>query len=320
MVQPHYDGHGPHRTIGEQTDCPAESCAGMTLLPVLHSGWATILICTLLFVEEAGVPLPFAPGDGLLVVGGLVVAAGLVQAWVFIPVALVAVISGALVGYSWSRLFGAKRLRSAAQLLGARRSLERVSTRLQAASPLGIAVCRLIPGLRVYTTLVAGAIGVRRRTFLLGAVPATVVWVITFTVLGIVVGAPAGRYLEHLDKVAVRSGVLLAIGIGAFLALRYAPGGRQVPSAPGPWRIVAAVFIDAGIVGSVAAGLSTVVRLIFHSHEPDNYFEILAAIGALAFLYIFVSRFQAGTTAGEAALAVSYRPRRRDGRRHRFST
>ncbi len=292
----------------------------MTPLAVLHSGWATILICTLLFVEEAGVPLPFAPGDVLLVAGGLVVAAGLVQAWVFVPVALMAVIAGALVGYSWSRLFGAQRLRSAAQRVGASQSLERVSTRLQAAGPLGIAACRLIPGLRVYTTLVAGATGVRRRTFVLGAVPAAFVWVISFTVLGIVVGVPAERYLEHLDKLAIRSGVLLAVGVGAFLALRYAPGGKNLLSAQGPWRIPAAVAIDAGIVGSVAAGLSIAVRLIFRSHEPDNYFEILAAIGALVFLYIFLSRFQAGTTAGEAALAVSYRPKRRGGGRHGSTT
>jgi membrane protein DedA with SNARE-associated domain len=287
----------------------------VSLLQGLHSGWATLLICTLLFVEEAGVPLPFAPGDLLLLTGGLLIAGGLVPAWVFLPVALVATIGGALVGYSWSRLVGAERLGTAAHHLGVSRSLERVSNRLRAASPVGIAVCRSLPGLRVYTTLVAGATGLGRGTFVLGMVPAAFTWVVAFTLLGVAVGLPAEHLLERVNQAAVRGAILLAVGLVGFLALRYAPGASGATlSAPGRWRLPAAVAIDAGIVGSVAAGLSALARLVFHSQEPNDYFEILTAIAVLAFLFILLTRIRAGKTPGEVVLSIDYRPTRGTGR------
>jgi len=215
----------------------------VSLLQGLHSGWATLLIWTLLFAEEAGVPVPFAPGDVLLLAGGLLIAGGLVPAWVFLPLALVATVGGALVGYSWSRVVGAERLGAAARRLGVSRSLDRVSDRLRAASSVGIAVCRLLPGLRVYTTLVAGATGVGRGTFVLGMVPAACAWVLAFTLLGVAAGLPAERLLERVNQAAVRGAVLLAVGVGAFLALRYAPGAaRDTLSAPGWWRVAACLL------------------------------------------------------------------------------
>lgn len=39
-----------------------------------------LVICGLLFLEEVGVPLPFAPGDLLLAIAGIAVAAGRVPA------------------------------------------------------------------------------------------------------------------------------------------------------------------------------------------------------------------------------------------------
>lgn len=290
----------------------------MSLLQGLHSGWAALLIWTLLFIEEAGVPLPFAPGDVLLMAGGLLIAGGLVPAWLFLAVALAASIGGALVGYSWSRLVGLERLGAAAHRLGVYRTLQRVSNRLRAAGPLGIGVCRLLPGLRVYTTLVAGATGVGRRTFVLGMVPAAFLWVMAFTLLGVAVGLPAEHVVARVDQALIRGAVLLAVGVSAFLALRYAPGAAaDTLPAPGWWRLPAAVAIDAGIVGSVAAGLSALARVVLHSGEPNDYFEILAAMAVLAFLYIFVTRIRAGHTPGEVALGVNYRPTRRAPRRAR---
>jgi membrane protein DedA with SNARE-associated domain len=41
----------------------------------LHSVVAIVLLCTLLFAEEAGVPLP-TPGELTLIVAGLLIATG----------------------------------------------------------------------------------------------------------------------------------------------------------------------------------------------------------------------------------------------------
>jgi len=49
----------------------------MTLLQGLHGTFAVVLICTLLFVDEAGLPLPIAPNEALLLLTGVLVASGI---------------------------------------------------------------------------------------------------------------------------------------------------------------------------------------------------------------------------------------------------
>ncbi|MGC1908773.1 MAG: VTT domain-containing protein, partial [Candidatus Dormiibacterota bacterium] len=134
----------------------------MSFLSGLHGVVAIVLLCSLLFVEEAGVPLPFAPGELTLLAGGLLIAAGGLDPWVFFPVAYAACVAGATVGYSWARVVGERGMTGLAVRFHKARALERVAARVRAARPLGIGASRLIPGLRIYTTLVAGAFGVRR--------------------------------------------------------------------------------------------------------------------------------------------------------------
>ena len=58
----------------------------MSYLQGLHGVVAIVLLCSLLFAEEAGVPLPFAPGEVVLMAGGLLIAAGGLDPVVFVPV------------------------------------------------------------------------------------------------------------------------------------------------------------------------------------------------------------------------------------------
>ena len=48
----------------------------MNFLQGLHGAVALALVTGLLFAEEAGVPLPFAPGELTLLVAGLLIASG----------------------------------------------------------------------------------------------------------------------------------------------------------------------------------------------------------------------------------------------------
>ena len=61
--------------------------------------------------------------------------------------------------------------------------------------------------MRVYTTLVAGAAGVERRRFFIGIGPATALWVIAFTLLGVVAGVPAEHFFTQVQQLAVQGGV-----------------------------------------------------------------------------------------------------------------
>src|SRR5439155_5257583 len=112
------------------------------------------------------VPIPIAPGEAVLIGCGLLVATGAVPAWVVIPAAYASVLSGCLVGYGWARAIGPERLEVVAGRLGAAGPFEHVADRPGGAGSTRIAATRLVPGLRVYTTLVAGAVGIGGRRFL----------------------------------------------------------------------------------------------------------------------------------------------------------
>ena len=112
----------------------------MSFLQGLHGAVALALLTGLLFAEEAGVPLPFAPGELTLLVAGLLIASGGLNPYVFIPLAMVACIAGSLVGYSWARLVGDGGLRALATRLRQLRNLERVEGRILSSGWLGIAL------------------------------------------------------------------------------------------------------------------------------------------------------------------------------------
>lgn len=115
-------------------------------------------------------------------------------------------LSHSLVAYTWARMVGDQGLTALARRLRQGRNLERVSGRIRSAGWSGIGISRLIPGLRIYTTLVAGAARVPRSTFIRAIVPATVVWVGVYVALGVLVGVPVERFLNQAFYVIVARG------------------------------------------------------------------------------------------------------------------
>ena len=182
----------------------------MDSLALLHGTGAILVLAILLFVEEAGVPLPFAPGDLVLVVGGLLVAGGTVSPWLLGPALATGAFSGALVGFSWSAALGTDRLHRVARRLRIEAALTQTERRLRTSGSAGIAMLRFVPGLRVYSTLVLGALRVERRTFVRGLAPAVLLWVAGLIALGWLAGAPVEAALHRLDHLAVTAGLGLA--------------------------------------------------------------------------------------------------------------
>ena len=291
----------------------------MSFLSGVDGVTALVLLCSLLFLEEAGVPLPFAPGELVLIAAGLLIASGGLPWWLFIPAAWLACGLGVVVAYSWARAIGPLAMRALAGRLHAGRSYDRVATRLRAAGPLEIAVSRLIPGLRIYTTLVGGAVGIKRSTFLLGALPAMAVWVVVFTVLGAVVGLPAERAFGHAEQLALRGAVLGLAGVGAYIAVRHVPAAERHNNAlaeRGAVRTVLAAAIDLGVLASILLAAGRIARLAFGLQERAGWIEAVV-IGTLVLVaYLIVARRGAGATAGERLLNVSYmkRPAQRPAR------
>jgi energy-coupling factor transport system substrate-specific component len=205
-------------------------------------GMALILaICGLLFIEELGVPLPFAPGDIVLAVGGIAVAGGRVNPVLLVGMTLVAIIVGAALGREVTALLGWDRLMKIARPLHADKPLGRAAQLLRRGGWRTVFTARLLPGLRVYTTQMAGVTGVRRSTFLAGLVPSAVVYVGGFIGLGAAFGRPI-LALIHASQHQVLFAVLaLAVAIAFVLwirvGMRRALQSLESGGWTGPWRL-----------------------------------------------------------------------------------
>jgi membrane-associated protein len=267
-----------------------------------------VLLCGLLFAEESGVPLPFAPGEIVLLAAGLLIAAGGLDPYIFIPLAMFACVVGSIVGYSWARLVGERGLIALAERLHQQRNLERVSKRVRSAGWTGVALSRLIPGLRIYTTLVAGAVRVPRRTFIAAMVPSTVVWVGVFVALGTVVGIPVEHVFNQVEQLAVQGVILILMGLGIFLAIRRTPpstGGGLV-RVPRGVRACIAAAIDIGVVASIVTGLLALGRRLFGIGIGAGWLDAVIPLVVVGIIYIVAARRSAGATVGEALLQTSY--------------
>ncbi|MHB8611971.1 MAG: DedA family protein [Candidatus Dormibacteraceae bacterium] len=276
---------------------------------------AVAIICLLLFLEEAGVPLPFAPGEAVLLGAGLLISAGTDPAWLVIPFAYLAVVAGVATGYTWAHRIGPERLRSLARRLHAGGPYDRAAGRLRAATPMQIAGSRLLPGLRVYTSLVAGAVGLDRRTFMIGVLPASAVWVVAFIGLGFFVGVPVERLIGHFAAYGLRVALILVIAVVWVIVARRVPAPRReedVPTSPAPWRLPLALSLDFVLVFAVVAILS-MLRDLATQNLSD---VVLAALmfSLLCLAYLLVARETVGFTLGEAVFDVRYHPPWRVGR------
>ena len=269
------------------------------------------IVCALLFLEETGLPLPVAPGEAVLIGAGLLVASGAVPIWLMAPLAYLAVICGVLSGYTWAHRIGPKRLHALASRLHAGGPYDRAAARLRAASPLQIAASRLLPGLRVYTSLVAGAVGLNLRRFMTGVLPASALWVVAFMGLGLFVGAPMERLFGRFEAYGVRAVAVAVVVVVWVVAARWMPAAKPATAAgphSGRWRLAVAFVLDLVAVTCVAGALSLITNL---AGDDSGDLAFVAAIFAiLGVLYLVVARQTVGYTLGEALLDVRYHPPR----------
>lgn len=272
---------------------------------------AVAIICLLLYLEEAGLPLPIAPGEAVLLGAGLLIASGADPVWVVIPLAYASVIGGVLTAYFWARWIGPDRLQSLALRLHAGGPYQRAAARLRAANPLQIAGSRLLPGLRVYTSLVAGAVGLDRRRFLGGVLPASALWVAGFIALGFFVGVPVERLISRFAAYGLGVGFIIVVALVWIFAARRIPAAdveESVPSSPAGWRLPLALTIDLVSVMAVVVILS-VLSVLARGDLGDIVFAA-AIFALLSLLYLLVARHTVGFTLGEALLDVRYHPAR----------
>jgi membrane-associated protein len=276
----------------------------MNFLTGLHGIVAALLICSLLFTDEAGLPLPIAPSEGLLLLTGVLLASGAFPLWLIGPVVFLSMTVGMLTGYAWARTVGQGGLEAIAERVRAKALYQRAQRRLQTTNAWGIAVARMVPGLRQYATLISGAAEIDLRTFLLGALPALLLWEVVWVVTGMLVGIPVAHFLGRFQKLVLRGVVLIVLGTVMWFAVRDVSPGRRggvIRLAP-RIRASLALACDAGTVVSVVGGLFAVGGEVLEA-RTNAWLEVLVAAIVLILLLVVARGIQ---TPGERLFETHY--------------
>ena len=130
----------------------------------------------LIFVEELGVPLPL-PGDVVVAYAGSQVKRSPLDALAIIGTVALAVTLGSSLLYGVARRYGVAALARFGPFLHLNPArVARMEGWFARHGAAAIVVGRLIPGLRIPTTIMAGVSGVPYRVFAPGTLVAAVIW------------------------------------------------------------------------------------------------------------------------------------------------
>ncbi|MGV9713206.1 DedA family protein [Gordonia sp. NPDC003424] len=148
--------------------------------------WGLLLVVLI----ESGVLFPVLPGDSLLFVAGMVVAAGgkegidkfasLWQLLIFIPLAA---IIGGQIGYWIGRYVGTEMFKPDARFLKERYLIE-AHEFFEKRGPITIFLARFVPIVRTIAPIVAGAARMKYSVFFIYNVAGAIVWGAGVTLLG----------------------------------------------------------------------------------------------------------------------------------------
>jgi membrane protein DedA with SNARE-associated domain len=185
-----------------------------------------------ILAEEAGIPLPI-PGDLFIAAMGFL-SYGRPSAFpLAAAIVTIATVLGASVLYLLSRHAGRPFLMKVAGRFGYTEARNaRLEAWLQRRGASAVVVGRLVPGLRIVMTVVAGALRMPQATFALGTVAAGVVWATIYFWAGYALAAG----WSHVGGGASHAWPLLAVAaaLAAFVVWQRWRGRRLVrPPAPG---------------------------------------------------------------------------------------
>jgi membrane protein DedA with SNARE-associated domain len=190
----------------------------------------------LLFVKEAGVPVP-VPGDLLVLGAGVAAAADPSSALVTLAVILVAGYAGGILQFLLVRGTMRRTLLAILERLGVPRPrIDALADRLRRSGARGVAITRMTPGVRIASIAASGLAALPMASFGPGLVAGNSVFVGGHFALGFVIGVPATAFVTSAGG-TVAIGIIVALallgGIGWFVVRRRAPAAE--PTTFGAW-------------------------------------------------------------------------------------
>lgn len=183
----------------------------------LYGMWALFV---LLLIEEAGIPLP-APGDTFIALAGAQPHRTLIYTIQVLALCTLAVFLGSSALYWAMRLGGRSFLNRYGRYLHLTpQRMERIEGWIIKRGALAIILGRLIPGLRIPTTVMCGLSNVRYRDFAPSAALAGLIWSALYFLLGAVLQRRVGlltSYITGLFDTLGDSTILTVLAVGLLL-------------------------------------------------------------------------------------------------------
>lgn len=218
----------------------------------------------LLFVKEAGIPIPI-PGDLLVLGAGVAAAADGALAPLDLGAILLAGFAGGSLQFVLVR--GALRgplLALLARIGVPRDRLDRLADWLRRRGARGVAIARATPGLRIGTISASGLAALQFPTFLGGLVVGNSLFVGGHFLLGFAIGAPALELLRSAGGLAAGAAALVVLAITGALGWGWLRGRRaRTGSASGTASGTAAIdLLGAGAWADAACPACLALSLV----------------------------------------------------------
>ena len=166
--------------------------------------WGYVIVSVAMFFESAAFTGVLVPGDVILALGGVYAGTGVLALPGVIACGAIFGVLGATAGYLLGRRYGNSILLRIPFLRRFEDRLAQAQASVAANAGKTIVIGRFVTGAAVFVPFVAGASGVRARTFFLYAIPTMVVWTSALALLGYFVG----NNVETIDR------ILSSIGLG----------------------------------------------------------------------------------------------------------
>lgn len=207
-----------------------------------------------LALEEGGLPIP-VPGDFLMLAFGVRAREGSIVLWQVIA----AMEAGTVLGSSLLYLLARRNGRGVVERFGpfigvGPGQLDRTERQLQRHGAIAVILGRLLPGLRILTTIGCGMFRVPYRVFLPAMSVCSLVYIVGYTMLGYFAGPAVLGLFEalHLPLGLIGSGVPLLLLLAGLILVRRGLPHRLPRPALRTWQRVR-VGLLAGLLATLGA-------------------------------------------------------------------
>jgi membrane-associated protein len=191
--------------------------------------FGTIGLLVMVFVESGLLVGFFLPGDSLLFTAGLLASQGRLNLAVVVIGSALAAIAGDQVGFGIGRRLGPALFRKPDARLFKRRHLERATKYFETHGNKTIVLARFIPVIRTFTPTVAGASGMRYRSFVMFNAVGGVAWAAGLTIAGYSLGTTVPSIDRYLLPI-----IAVIVVVSAVPAVLEVVRQRRAPAAEAP--------------------------------------------------------------------------------------